>query len=124
MAGQGGAGQAGLPPGDLLVTVSVRPHPVFRRDGDTVRADLPVSLKQVLDGAKVPVATPSGTVMLAIPKGANSGTRLRVRGKGVQRAGAPGDFFVTLAITLPEAGLDDLRARLEGWAGFDWEPGQ
>lgn len=122
LAGQGSPGLGGLPPGDVLVTVSVRPHAKFRRDGDTIRADLPVSLKEVLDGGKVPVETPSGTVMLAIPKGSNSGTRLRVRGKGVQRIGAPGDFFVTLAITLPEGDNAALRSAVEAWPDLDKPP--
>lgn len=116
LRGQGGPGQGGMPDGDLMVTVTVKSHPVFQRDGDDVRMDLPVSLMELLQGGKVEATIPNGTVALTIPAGANSGTVLRLKGKGVARAGAPGDLFVRLILALPEGDHGELKALLSNWS--------
>ena len=114
--GQGGPGQGGLPAGDLMVTISVKPHPIFERDGDDVRMDLPISLTEALQGGRIEATTPGGVVALNVPKGSNSGTVLRLKGRGVARAGAPGDLYVRLVLTLPEGDNMALGELLANWS--------
>lgn len=113
LAGKGEPGPGGA--GDALVTIQVEPHPFFRRDGDNIRLDLPVSLDEAVAGAKVKVPTVEGVVMLTVAPGSSSGKTLRLKGKGFTRKdGARGDQLVTLQIALPEAD-EDLVRRLDGW---------
>lgn len=116
---QGEAGPRGAPPGDAYVEILVKPHPVFERDGDNLRRDLNISLAEAVEGGKVPVTTPTGRVSLTVPAGTNSGAQLRLKGKGVQRAGKPGDLLVTLIVTLPEKPDDALRSFLKTWPQRD-----
>lgn len=115
LRGQGGAGQGGLPDGDLMVTIGVRPHPNFVRDGDDVRMDLPVSLMEALAGGRVEATIPGGNVALNVPAGSNSGTVLRLKGRGVARPNAPGDLYVNLVVTLPDGSNDALKDLLSQW---------
>jgi DnaJ-class molecular chaperone len=115
LRGQGGAGQGGMPAGDLLVTIAVRPHAVFERDGDDVRMDLPVSLLEALVGGRVEASIPGGNVSLNVPAGSNSGTILRLKGRGVARPNAPGDLYVRIVLTLPEGNNDALKDVLANW---------
>lgn len=113
MAGQGEAGAGGA--GDALITLEIAPHRFFKRDGDDVRLDLPVTLNEAVDGAKVRVPTPDGPVTLTVAAGSSSGRVLRLRGRGFTRAdGMRGDLLVTLEVDLP---LDDaeLRAFTARW---------
>ena len=113
LAGKGEPGPGGA--GDALVTISLEPHAFFKRDGDNIRLDLPVSLDEAVNGAKVKVPTVDGAVMLTIAPGTSSGKTLRLKGKGFTRKdGTRGDQLVTLEIALPE-GDQDLAKRLEGW---------
>ena len=115
LAGQGQAGPAGH--GDAIVTIAIKPHRFFRRDGDQIRLDLPVSLDEAVLGAKVRVPTVDGAVMLSIPKGATSGKVLRLKGKGfTARNGTRGDQLVTLMVDIP-ADDAELARFLEGWSG-------
>ena len=115
LAGKGEPGPGGN--GDAIVTVSIAPHPFYKRDGNNIRMDLPVTLKEAVLGAKVKVPTPEGTVMLTIPKGSSSGRVLRLKGRGFTgRNGARGDQLVTIAIDLP-SGDKDLEAFAEKWGG-------
>src|SRR4029077_11895726 len=102
--GRGGAGQGGGPNGDILITVSGAPHPAMTRDGNDLKMDLPVTLKEAVLGGKVPVPTLSGTVNLTIPANSNTGAVLRLKGKGVPARGsdAAGDLYVRLIVTLPD----------------------
>ncbi|HYH18348.1 MAG TPA: J domain-containing protein [Azospirillum sp.] len=104
LKGQGLPGAGGGQAGDALVTVQVRPHPWFRREKDDIHLDLPVTLAEAVLGAKVRVPTIDGAVMLNVPKGANNGTVLRLKGKGVldPHSRRHGDQFVTLRVALPE----------------------
>ncbi|AOR77731.1 J domain-containing protein [Novosphingobium sp. 11B] len=114
LAGKGEPGPGGN--GDATVTVHIQPHAFFRRDGDDLRLDLPITLDEALLGAKVKAPTPSGAVMLSVPAGSSSGKALRLKGRGMTRKdGTRGDQLITLQITLPE-GDADLAARLEGWS--------
>lgn len=116
LKGQGLPGSNGGPPGDALVTVKVTPHPWFRRDGDDIQLDLPVTLGEAVLGGKVRVPTIDGPVMLTVPKGANNGTRLRLKGKGLPGAnGARGDQYVTLRIALPDTPDPALEAFVRDW---------
>ncbi|MCR8725371.1 J domain-containing protein [Frigidibacter sp. ROC022] len=115
LRGKGGEGFGGGPRGDALVTVSVRPHKVFRREGDDIAITLPITIDEAILGAKVEVPTIKGTVALTIPKGASSGRVLRLRGRGVKRKGGHGDQLVTLSIVVPKAPDPKLAAFLEEW---------
>jgi DnaJ-class molecular chaperone len=113
LAGKGEPGPAG--PGDAIVTIEVATHPFFRRDGDNIRLDLPVSLDEAVNGARVRVPTVEGPVMLTIAPGSSSGKTLRLKDKGFSiKTGGRGDQLVTLAIEIPPADAD-LARRLEGW---------
>jgi DnaJ-class molecular chaperone len=121
LKGKGGPGFGGGPPGDALIEVLVAPHPLFRRDGDDITVELPVSLPEAVLGARVAVPTVTGPVTMAIPKGSDSGTRLRLRGKGVQRKhrggdSAAGDQYVTLKVVIGASGDAELAEFLKGWA--------
>lgn len=100
--GQGEPSPNGGPPGDLLLTVHVMPHPFFRREGEDLHLDLPITLGEAYRGAKVKVPTPSGEVSLKVPEGAQTGDSLRLRGKGVARKGkTPGDLYVRFMVRAP-----------------------
>ncbi|MEO5587813.1 MAG: DnaJ C-terminal domain-containing protein [Novosphingobium sp.] len=113
LAGKGEAGPGGN--GDALVTIAIEPHPFFKRDGDSLRLDLPISLDEAVHGAKVKVPTVDGAVILTVAPTSSSGKTLRLKGKGMTRKdGSRGDQLVTLQIDLPSDDAD-LSARLEGW---------
>jgi DnaJ-class molecular chaperone len=113
LSGKGEPGPGGN--GDATVTVHLQPHPFFRRDGDNLRLDLPISLDEAVNGAKVKVPTADGVVMLTVAPGTSSGKTLRLKGKGFSRKdGSHGDQLVTIEIQVPE-GDEDLTRRLEGW---------
>ncbi len=115
LRGQGRPGRAGAEPGDVLVEVHVRPHPTFRRDGLTIQSTLPVTLGQALGGGKRDVETVSGTVSVTIPKGSQTGTRLRLRGKGVPAKAGAGDHVIELRVVLPDASDDELVRAVVDW---------
>ena len=119
--GRGGAGRGGGPNGDILLTVSVSAHPWKTRDGNDIRMDLPVTLKEAVLGGKVPVPTLTGTVSLSVPPNSNTGTVLRLKGKGIAAKDAPGDLYVRLVISAPDKPDESLKTFLEGW-GNDYDP--
>src|SRR6202040_4359904 len=94
LRGKGGPGFGGGRAGDALIEVDVAPHALFRRDGDDVKIELPVSLAEAVLGARVTVPTVTGPVAMTIPKGSDTGRQLRLRGKGIQKT-SPGDEIVT-----------------------------
>ena len=114
LAGRGEPGPGGA--GDAIVTIEVGSHPFFRRDGDNIRLDLPISLDEAVRGGKVRVPTVEGAVMLTVAPGSSSGRTLRLKEKGFSaKAGSRGDQLVTLQIEVPQDDAD-LAARLEGWS--------
>src|ERR1700719_5354502 len=115
LRGKGGAGFGGGAAGDALIEVHVAPHPLFRRDGDDVKIELPVSLVEAVLGARVMVPTVTGPVAMTIPKGSDTGAQLRLRGKGIQRSGSPGDQYVTLKVVIGASGDPELAEFLEKW---------
>ncbi len=111
LRGRGGSGYSGGPAGDALVTVQVRAHPVFRREGDDILITLPITIDEAVLGGKVTAPTIDGPVSLNIPKGATSGRVMRLRGRGIARAnGHAGDALIELRIVMPpviDAALSD-----------------
>jgi len=117
LKGKGGEGIGGAPSGDALIEVHVAPHEHFRRDGDNILLDLPVTVAEAVLGARITVPTVTGPVAMTIPKGSDSGTQLRLRGKGIQRrSGAAGDQIVTLKVVIGDSSDPELAAFLETWA--------
>jgi len=115
LKGQGLPGRGGALAGDAFVEVTVEPHPVFSRDGNDILVELPITLYEAVLGATLNVPTIDGKVSLKIPAGANSGTQLRLRGKGVQagRSGTRGDQYVRLVVMLPKEVDPGLKAEIE-----------
>ncbi|MDE2227955.1 MAG: DnaJ domain-containing protein [Alphaproteobacteria bacterium] len=114
---QGADGIGGGPKGDALIEVHVAPHPLFRREGDDIHLELPVTIAEAALGGKISVPTPSGAVTMTVPAGSNTGTRLRLRGKGAPTSdGGQGDEYVTLKVVLPEGGDQALADFLRDWA--------
>lgn len=117
LRGKGGQGHGGGPPGDALITLSVRAHPVFRREGDDILVTLPITIDEAILGGKVTTPTITGPVSLTIPAGASSGRIMRLRGRGVTRQGqnTAGDQLVDLKIVAPPVVDDALRDFLADW---------
>lgn len=113
LRGKGAPGYGEGAAGDALVTISVKPHPVFVRDGDDIEVELPITFDEAVLGAKVDVPTVSGPVSMTIPKGASSGQRLRLKGKGIRRGETRGDQTVRLKIVLPKTIDDEMRKLAE-----------
>lgn len=105
----------GHPPGDLLITISIAPHPFFKIEGADLRIELPVTLYEAVLGGKVRVPTLGNAVELSIPKNTSSGRTFRLKGKGLSKSGGTGDLFVTIRIMLPDGNDAELEALMEKW---------
>jgi len=120
LKGKGGPGFGGGPAGDALIEVHIAPHPFFRREGDDILVELPVSLAEAVLGARVPVPTVTGPVTMAIPAGSDTGARLRLRGKGIHRrrrgSETTGDQYVTLKVMIGASGDAELAEFIKDWA--------
>src|SRR6202167_2073297 len=109
--------------GDLLITVSIAPHAFFKVDGSDLRVDLPITLYEAVLGGKVRVPTLGNAVELSIPKNTSSGRIFRLKGKGLAKAGATGDLFVTTRITLPDGNDSELETLMQKWRdGHPYNP--
>jgi DnaJ-class molecular chaperone len=115
LRGQGQPGLGGGKAGDLLISVSVAPDPVFERDGNNLRMNLPITLYEAVLGGKVRVPTLGGAVELNLPAGTNSGRTFRLKGKGFPAKSGAGDLMATVRIMLPEAADPDLEALMKKW---------
>jgi molecular chaperone DnaJ len=114
LRGKGLPGEAGAPAGDLILTVSVEPHPVFGRDGDNLTIDLPVTFAEAALGATVSVPTLDGDpVKVRIPAGTPSGRVLRLKGRGVPKKGQPGDLMVRVNVVVPQRLSSEAKAAVE-----------
>lgn len=114
---QGEPGTAGGAAGDLRIELTVTPHPSFTRSGDDIHSDLPVTVQEAMLGGKAEVRTIDGTVTVTIPKGSNSGTRLRLKARGVPApGGVRGDHYVTLKVMLPDDTDGEFLRLMEEWA--------
>ena len=105
MVGKGKEGINGGPKGDAKVEISVKPHKYFSREGDKLYLTLPISLQEAVLGAKVEIPLPMGNVTLKVPAKSNTGTKMRLKGKGIKS----GDLLVTLQIVLAEGDADSLK---------------
>ena len=109
--------------GDALVEISVNPHRFFTRQGDDIHLDLPITLTEAVLGGQVKAPTPTGSVLLTVPKGSNTGAVLRLKGKGVARPGGRGDELVTLKVMTPTKPNPELEAFLANWKpGPEYDP--
>lgn len=116
LRGKGGAGMGAGAAGDALLTLTVAPDPDWRLNGDDVEITLPISLDEAVLGGKVEAPTIDGPVMLTVPKGASSGRKLRLRGRGLKGAGGQrGDQHVILSVAMPERIDDELASFIETW---------
>lgn len=118
LKGQGHAGGGDGAAGDAMVEVNVEDHPIFTRDGLDIHLELPITLDEAMLGAKISVPTIHGSVTLTVPKHANSGKTLRLKGKGIQPAkgGPAGNQYVKLQVVLPPDPDEELENAVEKWA--------
>ena len=102
--GQGNAGKNGGPAGDLLITITVRPHELFRREGTSVLCEAPITFTQAVLGAELEIPTIDGKVKYTLPEGTQSGTTFRLKGKGIPSINGRGrgDQYVTVYIETPK----------------------
>ena len=124
LKGQGLPGMGGGPNGDALIEIKVGNHPYFSRKGRDIVVDVPVTLHEAVLGANIQVPTIDGKVAVKVPRGANSGTRLRLKGKGIAApGGARGDQYVKLTIMLPDSPDSDLTNFVGRWKpGTNYNP--
>ena len=112
--GAPGGGKGG--PGDALIEVEVLPDRRFTRKGDDISLELPISLSEAVLGGRIRVPTPTGDVTMSVPKGSNTGTTMRLKGKGApRRGGGHGDEFVKLKVVLPKSPDQELEAFISNW---------
>jgi len=117
IAGQGEKGAGGGPPGDLLINVRVTPDHFFQREGLDLVSQVPINLAQAVLGSKIKVRTVDGkSVVLRIPPGTQGGTRFRIKGQGVEKAGRRGDQYVKVEVGVPETLTDEQRKQFEDFA--------
>lgn len=125
LKGKGGAAPAGGEPGDALVEIKVKPHPDFKRQGDDILIEIPITIDEAVLGGRIEVPTPSGRVQLTIPKGTSSGKTFRLKGKGVRGRSGHGDELVTVKIVLPDPIDESLSYFFSEWrAKHTYDPGR
>ncbi len=122
LRGKGGEGMGGGPAGDLVLHISVAPHPWFRREGLDVIVEVPISIAECALGTSVEVPLLEGTATLRVPAGTASGKRLRLKGKGVAAKGDTGDLYAVIRVEAPKALNDEDRAALERMKATEPDP--
>jgi DnaJ-class molecular chaperone len=120
LRGQGQPGMGGGPAGDALIEITVAPHAFFKRDGLNVLVEVPVTLSEAVAGAKITVPTIEGPVSMTVPAGSNTGTKLRLRGRGIKGAVA-GDQYITLKVVLPREQDAALQDFVKTWPARDYD---
>lgn len=116
LKGQGTPGLGGGPSGDAYIEIHVREHPLFKRKDSDIHIELPITLTEAVLGAKITVPTIDGPVTMTVPKWSNTGTTLRLRGKGVPKRGGPrGDQYVRLLVSLPDDPDPALERFVQEW---------
>jgi len=127
LKGQGMPGAKGQPPGDAFVEIRVQPHAFFQARDNDIHVEVPVTLREAVLGGRIKVPTVGGSVMLSVPAGSNTGTTLRLKGRGLldRKSGQRGDQYAKLKVVLPDKPDDKLKAFLESWeAGKSEDPRQ
>jgi DnaJ-class molecular chaperone len=127
LKGQGMPGTKGQPPGDAYVEIRVQPHAFFEARDNDIHVEVPVTLREAVLGDRIKVPTVGGSVMLSVPAGSNTGTTLRLKGRGLldRKSGQRGDQYVKLKVVLPDKPDDKLKAFLDSWeAGKTEDPRQ
>jgi DnaJ-class molecular chaperone len=114
LAGAGNAGQRGGEPGDFVLVVHVEPHAVYRREGEDLHCEVPITITEAALGGHVEVQTPEGAVVIEIPAGTQAGQRFRLRKRGLPRLGEPGrgDLYVEARVWVPRVQDDESRELL------------
>jgi molecular chaperone DnaJ len=104
LKGMGGAGTMGGPPGNLYIKLTVLPHPVFKRDGDDIYVEAPITVGEAILGGKISVPTLDGNVSMKLPPGTDSGKKFKLKGKGIPnvKTRVKGDQFVVIKIVVPK----------------------
>jgi DnaJ-class molecular chaperone len=115
LKGKGNPGMGEGEPGDALIEIAVRPHPVFKREGDDILVEVPITFDEAVLGGKVEVPTITGRVSVTVPPGANAGQTLRLKGRGIKRGSKTGDQLVKLSVVMPERIDDELKRFAETW---------
>jgi len=115
LRGQASPARRGVPAGDLYLDIEVEPHPFFQRKERDIHVELPVSLPEAVLGATVTVPTIHGSVALKVPRGSNTGSTLRLKGKGIGAGDSRGDQYVKLKVVLPDPPDPELTGFLERW---------
>ena len=114
--GAPGSGKGGF--GDALIEVEIKPDRSFTRQGDDIYLEWPITLTEAVLGGRIKVPTPTGAVTMSVPKGSNTGTTLRLRGKGAPRhAGGHADQLVKLKVVLPKEPDPELETFVSNWEG-------
>ena len=118
LKGQGMPGFEGGPAGDAYVEVHIQPHPFFERKDSNIHLELPVTLAEAVLGGRIEVPTIDGAVAMTVPKGSNSGTTLRLKGRGIvdPRSEQRGDQYVRLRVVLPKASDPELEEFVRRWS--------
>ena len=123
LRGKGHPGMGEGEPGDALVEIGVRPHPVFKREGNDILVEVPITFDEAVLGGKVEVPTIAGRVFATVPPGANTGQTLRLKGRGIKKGATAGDQLVKLAVVMPERIDDELKSFAESWReGHGYDP--
>ena len=115
LRGKGNPGIGEGEPGDALIEIHVRPHPVFKREGNDIVLEVPITFDEAVLGGKIEVPTIGGRVFATVPPGSNTGQTLRLKGRGIKTKGSAGDQLVKLSIILPDRIDDDLKRFAETW---------
>jgi DnaJ-class molecular chaperone len=115
LKGMGGSGTMGGPAGSLYIELTVWPHPVFKRDGNNIYVEVPVTIGEAILGGKISVPTLDGNVTMTLPPGTDSGKKFKLKGKGIPgiRGGAKGDEFVVIKIVVPKTASSKTREALQ-----------
>lgn len=121
--GLGGQGMGSAPPGDAYIEIHIRPSPNFKREGKDILSEVPISVFEALSGGEVPVETIDGNVLLKVPPGVSSGSRLRIKGKGAGSGENRGNHLVELKIVTPKNPSPELQKRMSELASsFSYDP--
>lgn len=121
LSGQGGPGLGDAPKGDALVEVRVSEHPYYRREGNDIHLELPISIDEAILGGDIQVPTPRGKLTVRIPRNSSTGKRLRLKGKGVETKKETGNMYVALKIMAPDKRSLDLERLMKEWDGGNGE---